>query len=78
MHPLNSDLSQLSDTDLHKKYSELNNRLTQAYRIGPASVIGQLQMLIEDYKFEISTRNQKILNDMEKKGKDFNKIIDIQ
>ena len=78
MHPLNSDLSQLSDADLHKKYNELNSRLIQAYRIGPAGIINQLQMLIEDYRFEISTRNQKVLADMEKKGKDFNKIIDIQ
>ncbi len=78
MHPLNSDLSQLSDADLHKKFNELNNRLTQAYRIGPVSIVGQLQMLIDDYRSEISNRNQKILDDMSKKSKDFNKIIDIK
>lgn len=78
MHPLNTDLSQLSDTDLHKKFNELNNRLSQAYRIGPAGIIGQLQMLIDDYRFEISTRNQKVLDEMSKKGKDFNKIVDIK
>lgn len=78
MHPLNQNLSELSDTDLHKKYNDLNNRLSQAYQIGPVSIIPQLKMLIEDYKFEIQDRNRKILADMEKKGKDFNKIIDIQ
>lgn len=78
MHPLNTDLSQLSDIDLHKKFNELNNRLSQAYRIGPAGIIGQLRLLIDDYQFEISSRNQKLLDEMAKKSKDFNKIIDIK
>ena len=78
MHPLSPDLSQLNDTDLHKKYNDLTSRLTQAYRIGPVSIVGQLQMIIEDYKFEIQRRNQKILDDMAKKGKNLSGIIDIQ
>ena len=78
MHPLSPDLSQLSDTDLHKKYNDLVSRLTQSYRIGPASIVGQLQMIIEDYKMEIQRRNQKIMDDMAKKGKDLSGIIDIK
>jgi hypothetical protein len=78
MHPLSPDLSQVSETDLHKKYNDLVSRLTQAYRIGPTSIISQLQMIIEDYKFEIQRRNQKILDDMAKKGKDLSGIINIQ
>ena len=78
MHPLSPDLSQLSDTDLHKKYNDLVSRITQSYRIGPTSIIGQLQMIIEDYKMEIQRRNQKIMDDMAKKGKDLSGIIDIK
>ena len=78
MHPLSTDLSQLSDADLHKKQGELVKKLTQAYRIGPAGIIYQLQMILEDYNMEIQRRNQKILDDMAKKNKGFDGIIDIQ
>ena len=78
MHPLSPDLSQLSDADLHKKQGELVQRLGQAYRIGPFSIIGQLQMVLEDYNSEIQRRNQKIMDDMMKKGKGMDGIIDIQ
>ena len=78
MHPLTNDLSQLSDTELHKKHHDLVSRLTQAYRIGPSGIISQLQMILEDYKMEIQRRNQKIMDDMAKKGKDLSDIIDIQ
>lgn len=78
MHPLSPDLTQLSDTDLHKKYNDLVSRLTQSYRFGSMSVVNQLQMIIDDYRLEIQRRNQKILDDMAKKGKDLSGIIDIQ
>jgi hypothetical protein len=78
MHPLAPDLSGLSDQELHKKQAELIKRITQAYRIGPASIIGQLQMLVDDYNREIQVRNQKIMDDLAKKGKDMGDKIDIQ
>jgi len=78
MHPLAPDLSTLSDNDLHKKHGELVQRLAQAYRIGPFSIIGQLQMLLENYNAEIQRRNQKIMDEMMKKGKNMSGIIDIK
>jgi len=78
MHPLSPDLTQLSDTDLHKKYNDLVSRLTQSYRFGSTSVVNQLQMILEDYRLEIERRNQKILDDIAKKSKNLNGIIDIQ
>lgn len=78
MHPLSPDLSGLSDADLHKKHGELVQRLSQAHRIGPYSIIGQLQMVLEDYSSEIQRRNQKIMDDMMKKGKGMDGIIDIK
>lgn len=78
MHPLGPNLTELSDTDLHKKHGELIQRLNQAYRIGPFSIIGQLQMLLDDYNSEIQRRNQKILDDINKKGKGLDGLINIQ
>ena len=78
MHPLGPDLTQLTDADLHKKQGELVQRLGQAHRIGPFNIVGQLQMLLNDYNSEIQRRNQKIMDDMMKKGKGMDGIIDIQ
>jgi hypothetical protein len=78
MHPLSPDLTQLTDAELHKKHGELVQRLGQAYRIGPFNIIGQLQMVLDDYNSEIQRRNQKIMDDMMKKGKGMDGIIDIQ
>ena len=82
MHPLSADLSQIKDDDLQKKYSELQKRLTQCYRFGPAAVIPQLQMLMGDYQDEIQRRGQKAMDELTKKtnkdGKGLSGIIDIQ
>ena len=78
MHPLSPNLTELSDNDLHKKHGELVARLNQAYRMGPYSVIGQLQMILDDYNVEIQRRNQKILAELNKKGKDLDGLINIQ
>jgi len=78
MHPLAPDLSALTDQELHKKHGELVTRLTQSYRIGPYSIISQLQMLLDDYNREIQVRNAKLMDDLAKKSKKSGGIIDIQ
>jgi hypothetical protein len=78
MHPLAPDLSALTDQELHKKQGELVTRLTQSYRIGPYSIISQLQMLLDDYNREIQVRNAKLMDDLAKKSKKSGGIIDIQ
>ena len=78
MHPLAPDLSALSDAELHKKHGELVARLSQAYSIGPYGIIGQLQMLLENYTAEIQRRNAKVMEEMLKKGKGMSGIIDIK
>jgi hypothetical protein len=78
MHPLAPNLSEMSDADLHKKHGELIQRITQAYRIGPYSIIGQLQMLLDDYNREINLRNQRHYEEIMKKSKNPNGIIDIK
>jgi hypothetical protein len=52
--------------------------MTYAYRIGQADMIGQLQLLMQDYQEEINNRNRKALEEMESKSKNFKNIIDIQ
>lgn len=78
MHPLSPDLTALTDADLHKKHGEIMTKLNQAYRIGPYGIIGQLQMVLEDYQSEIQRRNAKALEEMTKRGKNMGGIIDIK
>ena len=77
MHPLSPSLGELSDDELQKKYGELQKRWAQAYRFGPTSVVPQLQMLIEDYQFEINRRSQKQFEEQMKSQKGPKGIIDI-
>lgn len=78
MHPLVPDLSTLSTEELHKKYNELTQKLNQAYRFGPSSAIPQMQMILENYRYEMDVRNRKIMDEMEAKNDKFKGIIDIQ
>lgn len=78
MHPLIPDLSNLSTEELHKKYNELTQKLNQAYRFGPTSAIPQMQMIIENYRYEMDVRNRKLMEEMEAKNDKFKGIIDIQ
>lgn len=77
MHPLVSDLTKLSDQELHSKHNDLVTRLTQAYQSG-SSLVGQLQLILEDYKQEIQRRNQIAYEEMMKKSKVKDGIIDIK
>jgi len=63
--------------ELNQKYSNLMQRMTAAYRMGSTDAVYQLQLLAEDYQFEIQNRNRKLLEEMEKKSKNFKDIIDI-
>jgi hypothetical protein len=78
MHPLVSDLSGLSTEELHKKYNELMQKYNQAHRFGPVSVLPQMQMILENYRYEMDVRNRKIMEEMEEKSDKFKGIIDIK
>ena len=81
MHPLAPDLKNLTLEELNSKYNELTKRFNQAYRFGPVGIIPQIQMMMEHYQVEISERNRKQLEEMNKKaeesGKGYKGIIDI-
>lgn len=78
MHPLAPDLSGLTDDELHKKRAELTNRMMFAYRMGHSDMIGQIQLLINDYDMEIQKRNQKTMDELQKNNKNFRDKIDIK
>jgi hypothetical protein len=78
MHPLSPNLSALSQDELNKKYSDLLSRLSTARRFGRPDMVQQLQMILEDYQFEMDKRNRAQIEEMEKNSKTFNKIIDIK
>ena len=78
MHPLVSDLSGLSTEEIHKKYNELMQKYNQAHRFGPVSVLPQMQMILENYRYEMDVRNRKIMEEMEEKSDKFKGIIDIK
>lgn len=78
MHPLIPDLANLSTEELHKKYNELTRKLNQAYRFGPSGAIPQMQMILENYRYEMDARNRKLMEEMEAKNDNFKGIIDIQ
>ena len=77
MHPLAPNLTELTDDDLHKKRAELTNRLMFAYRMGHGDMVGQINMLIQDYDAEIQVRNQRMLEELNKNGKNFSDKINI-
>ena len=77
-HPLAPQLSTLSQEELAKKVSELNQRLTLAYRWGRGDLVQQIYLLLEDYNYEIQERNRKQMEEMAKKNPNFDKLIDIK
>lgn len=77
MHPLSPDLTQLTDDELHRKHADIIQRITFAYRMGHTQMIQQLQMLLEDYNYEIQKRNQKMLEEVAKSGRNYQDKINI-
>lgn len=77
MHPLAPDLSKFSDEELHSKRSELQNKLSFAYRMGHSELVGQLHLLLDDYNLEVEKRNQKMLEQINKSNKNFQDKINI-
>lgn len=77
MHPLVGDLSKLTDIELGEKISELMKRLNQGYRMSNSAIVNQIQMMLENYRYEQTMRNAKMLAELEEKSKAFKDIIDI-
>lgn len=78
-HPLSGNLRDFSDSDLQKKITELGKRLVFAHQTGNGQMIGQLEMLMEDYREESLRRDRERLEKMQEsnKGKDWDDLIDV-
>jgi len=77
MHPLSPDLTKLTDAELHAKQSELVKKMNQAYRSGAGAIIGQIQMMLEDYTSESQRRQVKAMEELSKNNPKFDDTIDI-
>tara|TARA_Y100001972_G_scaffold64000_1_gene78227 strand:+ start:2022 stop:2264 length:243 start_codon:yes stop_codon:yes gene_type:complete len=78
-HPLTPNLTKLTDSELTKKINELNQRLVWAHtNLSHGSAVGQILMMLDDYKAEQQRRNieknEKIYKDQ---GKDWDSLIDV-
>ena len=76
-HPLTGNLRDFSDGDLQKKITELGKRLVFAHQTGNAQMIGQLELLMKDYREESMRRDRERMEKMqENNGKDWDDLID--
>ena len=77
-HPLTGNLRDFSDSDLQKKITELGKRLVFAHQTGNVQMIGQLEMLMGDYREESMRRDRERMAKMqENNGKDWDDLIDV-
>jgi len=77
MHPLQIDLTQISDNDLEDRIRDLTKKYTTVLQVSP-SASTQLLMLLEDYKIEKEMREQRKIEAMNKDlGKDLDDLINI-
>lgn len=61
LHPFISDLSDKNLDDLQNTISNLNNKLTFAYRTRNTSLINQLLMVLESYKSEYNKKMDELI-----------------
>jgi len=77
MHPLQKNISSLTDSELDEKIKELTKKYFMAIRTSP-SVAEQVVILLDDYKFEYQTRLDQKRSDMQKNtGTDLDDLINI-
>jgi predicted HTH domain antitoxin len=74
-HPFEGDLSELSDTELNNKLSELNRKYYTAARLGKNDLLTQLQTFVTIYRDEITKR--AISAKYEQDDKDLDQLINV-
>jgi UDP-N-acetyl-D-mannosaminuronate dehydrogenase len=60
-HPLLGDISNLKIEELQNKISEINKRLSFAYRSGNQALVNQLNMVLESYNIEYARKMDKLM-----------------
>lgn len=74
MHPLTPSLTKFTDDEVLTKINDLQNRITFSYNMGRPDMIQQLQMVLEDYRYEQQARQQKLMDELQKTMSDKNDI----
>ena len=75
-HPFEGDLSELSDTELNNKLSELNRKYYTAARLGKKDLLTQLQTFVTIYRDEITRR--AISAKYEQNDTDLDQLINVE
>jgi hypothetical protein len=75
-HPLIPNLDNLSADELLEKITELNRKLSIAYRMGNADLCNQIRMAIESHQVKYQEKTQAMFN-KGKPGDNFEDKIDI-
>lgn len=65
LHPLQDDLTQLKDTEIEEKITELTKKYYAAARLGKPELLTQISTFITIYKEEMSKRLRNKLNNDE-------------
>ena len=76
MHPLQSDITDLTDQELENKIQELSKKYFQALRFVPGAAY-QFSMILEGYRWE---QQRRIINKEKQKGPDdpsFDDLINV-
>jgi hypothetical protein len=69
-HPLMGKVSDLSDEEIQNKVTELNQKISFAYRMNNQAMINQLHMFLNTYNEEHQKRlRDKFSSDKKLKGK---------
>ena len=77
MHPLQINLTKLSDSEIEEKIRELSKKYTTVLQVSPTAST-QLLMLLEDYQFEQKMREQRKNDAMNKDlGEGLDDLINI-
>ena len=75
-HPFEEDVTQLTDTQLTERISELNKKYFQAGRLGKGQLLTQLQTFVTIYRDEVRRRAMQPVktNDQDK---DLDQLINV-
>ena len=65
MHPLTPSLTNLTDDEVLTKINDIQNLISFSYSMGRPEMIQQLQMVLEDYRFEQQKRQQKLMDELQ-------------
>ena len=77
-NPLLEDMSQLKDSDIDARLTDLNKKYNISLRMGNGAVAQQLVIVIEAVRYEILRRQQEASKKLlEKQNKDIDGLINV-